>query len=493
MQQAITQPQQPSLQVVGGTAVEQPVSDPFDYQRLPKPLCQPELPSPPYPVEALGRLEQAATKAIEELIQAPAAICAQSVLAACAYTTQQQTDVRMPTGLTRPVSLYLLSVGESGERKSAVDDLASKPLVEHQQERQKGQKALMKAYLDAKKRGDDTAEPPLNPLCLVQEPTFEGLCKLLAEGGPNIALMSDEGGSFLNSHAMSEDNKIRTATGLSSLWDGKALSRPRANQAAEALYGKRLGIHLLVQPAIAGFLMSDASMRDQGFLSRVLISKPDSSQGKRFWREPSQSAISTLREYSSYLKRLLAEPMPLEKGERNILELPALSFDQNAKRAFISFYNDIEKEMGGYGKFAAISGLANKAPEHAARIAAVQGYVNNPGAREIGEETFDRAVTLVRYYLDEALRLVTMAPVNADMVMAQKLFTWICGRGKAYVHLAEVYQFGPAEIRTKTLAMKIIGILEAHDCVIRLPSGTMVGGVARRDAFRLNFPGLPQC
>ena len=324
-QQPTDQPQQPVLQVVGGTTTQQPAADPFNIQRPPQPLSRPIASAQPYPLDALGPIIEQAASAIEELVQAPAAICAQSVLAACAYTAQQQIDVVMPTGSQKPVSVFFLSVGATGERKSAVDD-----------------------------------------------------------------------------HAI-------------------------------------------------------------------------------------------LREYSSLLEALLAEPMPLEKGERNVLDPRPVRLDQDAAKAFKAFYTDIESEVAQGQRFAAISGLANKAPEHAARLAAVQTFITDPTAYAIGVDAFDRAVSLVRYYLDEALRLTAFAPLDHDVALAEMTRDWLINRGKALVHLADVYQFGPNAIRTKATAIKAMTVLEAHDWVIRLPGGTKVDGVARRDVWRLNLPNLPPC
>ena len=62
------------------------------------------------------------TKAIIELTQPLAGICANSVLSAAPLATQGLADVRLPgTGRPHPVSLYPLSIAPSGERKTSCD------------------------------------------------------------------------------------------------------------------------------------------------------------------------------------------------------------------------------------------------------------------------------------------------------------------------------------------------------------------------------------
>ena len=91
----------------------------------PLPLFRPIPPSEPYPVEALGSLAEV-VEAIRDRTQAPDAVCAQSVLGAASLVAQARADVELPTGEARPLSLFLVTVAQSGERKSAADDLASR-------------------------------------------------------------------------------------------------------------------------------------------------------------------------------------------------------------------------------------------------------------------------------------------------------------------------------------------------------------------------------
>jgi hypothetical protein len=71
----------------------------------------------PYPVEALGPLKDYA-EAIHQLTEAPVEICAQSVLGAAALAVQGLADAELPHGGTCPISLFLLTIAQSGERKN---------------------------------------------------------------------------------------------------------------------------------------------------------------------------------------------------------------------------------------------------------------------------------------------------------------------------------------------------------------------------------------
>jgi hypothetical protein len=172
----------------------------------PRPLYRQPLPAEPYPVDKMGPLAEA-TKAIIEVTQAPAGICANAVLAVTALATQALADVCLPgTSRPHPISLYLLSIAESGERKTSADREATQGVRNREQElreiavdqerryrneadaydaarkaavkKGKGDTELIRAALDS--LGGPPAKPPL-PILIVTEPTVEGLVKLLAD------------------------------------------------------------------------------------------------------------------------------------------------------------------------------------------------------------------------------------------------------------------------------------------------------------------------
>jgi hypothetical protein len=87
----------------------------------PRPLVREMPPADPYPTDALGKVLAGAARAIHDRVQAPLAICGQSVLAAATLSVQGHANVQLPMGHVKPVSSYFISVAATGERKSAVD------------------------------------------------------------------------------------------------------------------------------------------------------------------------------------------------------------------------------------------------------------------------------------------------------------------------------------------------------------------------------------
>ena len=110
--------------------------------------------------------------------------------------------------------------------------------------------------------------------------------------------MTDEGGQFFGGHSTKRENALKTATGFSKLWDGSRMNKSRASSEPSVLYGKRVFLHMMVQPGVARTVVGDPMMKDQGLLSRVLIAWPDSKIGSRqISRSPARIAEEFEAEY----------------------------------------------------------------------------------------------------------------------------------------------------------------------------------------------------
>jgi hypothetical protein len=221
-------------------------------EEAPRPLQRDLPPATPFPADALASLLGGAALKMHEVIQAPLGICGNSVLSAAALAVQAHADVVID-GRVFPVSEMFLTIGLTGERKSACDRAALWPHRKHERalcakykldrldyecrhiafEKAKAECLASKQNrsYDAKQAALRELGPaplaPLDPMLLCEEPTYEGLVKLLAVGQPSVGLFTDEGGRFIGGYGMSSDNMLKTAAGLSVLWDGKAIDRVR--------------------------------------------------------------------------------------------------------------------------------------------------------------------------------------------------------------------------------------------------------------------------
>ena len=476
----------------------------------PRPITRELPPAESFPMDALGDVLGGAAQVMSEVIQAPPAMCGQSVLAAAALAVQGHANLTID-GRESPVSEFFITTGVTGERKTAADNAALSPIREFQQtiteqyemdfaEYKRDSKAFEKATkdalggktgggYDAKKRAlDELGEGPVEPVkpfLTCDDPTYEGLVKLLAVGRPSFGIFSDEGGRFIGGHGMKQENQLKTAAGLSHLWDGRAISRVRAGDGASLLPGRRVSFHMMAQPEVAQLMLSNTLLLEQGLLSRCLVTWPESTVGSRFYKEMDLSASPEIRQYSARLLEVLETPLPLAEGKQNELDPRRLPLAGDAKRAWIAFHDAVERNLRKGGTLDAIKGLGNKAPEHAARLAAVLALVDDLQVSSISLEWMEAGIALMTHYLNEALRLFSAGAVSPELTRAQRLLAWLQERRKQEVTLVEVYRFGPNEIRDAGTARGAMAILVNHGWAIRLENGADFEGARRKDAWRI--------
>jgi hypothetical protein len=412
-----------------------------------------EMPPPdPFPIDVLGPVLAPAARAIHDRVQAPIAICGQSVLAAATLAVQAHADVELPIGGKRakPLSGYFVTIADTGERKTEVDFHATWAIRKHEKNLREKNDEQAASYANdkvawdkareaaiKKAKGDRSATkaaldqlgppplPPLSAMITSTEPTFEGLTKQFPNHLPSLGIFSSEGGQFIGGHGMNDENKLKTASGLSGLWDGEPTRRVRGGDGASMFPGRRLTMHLMMQPDVSTLLFQDQLLLGQGILSRILPTAPESAAGKRMPRPEREETGEAIKKYGSLLLKILERPLPLAAGKTNELELRVLPLSKEAIGFFNQFVSNIETSIGPGGDLEPIKGLANKLPEHAARLAAVIELVSDINSAEVSAYNMKAGITLAEHYAAEALRIFEASRVNDDLRLAQRLLDWL--------------------------------------------------------------------
>ncbi|OYZ08258.1 MAG: hypothetical protein B7Y36_17350 [Novosphingobium sp. 28-62-57] len=473
----------------------------------PQPLVR-EIPDGlPYPVDALGPL-QSAVEAVQAMTQAPMAIPAQSALSIAALAVQGFANVETLGG-DRPLSLYCLTIAESGERKTSCDEKLVQTLREYEKEQAKAYREERKAFghehaiwkkqydkaltqvktgktgkAELAALGPEPAPPAMRDR-LVSEPTYEGLTRLFAEGQPSLGLFSDEGGQFLGGYAMAKDNRQKTLTALNDLWQGNPIRRTRQGETAFVLHGRRLSLHLMAQPVVTYGLLSDPVARDSGFLPRCLICQPVSTIGTRLHRE-THVDTAPLYAFGTRLADILHTGMAMDPETRE-LHPKTLRLSEEALALLIGFSDEVERAQAPGGAFELVRGFASKAAEQAARIAGVLSLWQDMSASEVSIGAMRCGIRLAQFYLSEALRLSGAAQVSEEVAQAEALRLWMLStsHGKDWLQARDVVQRGPNRLREQPKAMKAIEMLTETGWLAPYKQGTVLDGSARRQAWRI--------
>lgn len=480
----------------------------------PQPLLREIPPGQPYPVEALGPLRDA-VEAVQGMTQAPVAIPAQSALAVASLAVQGFANVETLGG-DRPLSLYALTIARSGERKSTCDGMLMQGLRDHEREEAalhrdgmkrwltryalwkaqhdaavntvkktgKGGKTQADAEADLAALGDEPAAPP-SPDRTVTEPTYEGLTRKFAEGMPSLGIFSDEGGQFLGGFAMSSDNRQKTLAALNDLWQGNPIRRTRQGEGSFTLYGRRLAVHLMVQPGVARDFMADPKADDTGFLPRFLICEPPSTIGTRL-HGLTRDGTGPLDAFAARLGSILRTPLPMDPESR-ALEPRRLSLAPDARALLTEYADAVEIAQRPGAAMSSVTGYASKSAEQACRIAGVLTLWRDLAAPAVEAEDMASAIELADFYLSEALRLADAAKVSEETDRAERLRRWLVEEWPhAEVMTRDVVQKAPVRaLRETKTATAALGVLERHGWVVALPAGTVVRGAPRSTAWRI--------
>lgn len=481
----------------------------------PEPLRRPTPPSTPYPLVALGPIIRPACESIRRVIQAPDAVCAASLLAAASLAVQGLADVHID-GRVHPLTLWFLSVAESGERKSTVDAEAMRGAREYERERHEAYAGACAVYdaeseqynlqREAAKRdasaikGDGLAarlvklkapQPPSKPVLTAADFTAEGIAKLLRDGRPSIGAFTDEAGLVFGGHGMTKETETRTAATLCKLWDRGELDRVRSGDGALKLYGKRLALHLLAQPIIAERALGNELLARQGFLARCLLAWPDGTAGHRPYVAESLRDDPALAQFTTRTGDLLRRELPLKEGTRDELQPHALTLTADAKAVWVEAYNEVEANEATGLCFEQCKPWASKNAEQALRIAGVLRLIEEPEAVTIDADTVRRAVEIALWHLNEAARLVGTTELSPEVRDAEALLNWCHDTDRKLLDSNAALRLGPNRIRERARFKVAMGVLESAGWAKRIEGGAVVDGARRRKVWHI-VPEEPQ-
>lgn len=474
-----------------------------------RPLFRPLPAAPAFPMDALGALRDPA-EAIQTRTQAPAAICAQSVLGAGTLAVQAHRDVELPGVGRRPLTEFFASVAESGERKTSVDRLALAPAyrIEEQwrgeregqigafandheawkaareaaKKKHKGDRAMIREALN-----DIGAEPkpPPQAMLLVDDFSPEALVLHLRDSRPWAGVFTSEGGVLVGGHAFNDEKAMATGALLNTLWDGNQIRRARVLTGNAFLPGRRCSAHVMMQRVVADKLLGDAVLDGIGLTARMLIVEPESTLGNRPFREAHAVCAETLRAYMDRMMTLLTRQPTMAPDAPDVLDPPAMTLTADARALWVEFHDVVERDLRPGGDLHSIRAFGAKMAEHAGRLAAVLTVYGNPDAMEVDREAVACGITLAQHYAAEMLRLQGGALVSPDLRLAARLVAWWQGRPDPRCYLAAIYQRGLNAISDAATARRIVGVLEEHGWVRRLDPGIVLDGAPRRDAWVL--------
>lgn len=397
----------------------------------------------PFPLDALPDIIREHVQEVVEITQCPIALAVNSALGALSGAAQGHFDVARDANTNIPISLWFMTVAESGERKSSADRFCFEPFktwesiqhLEYSNQLQK-YKLELEAYEIAKSaikssskkqspeeimhqlRRLEVPEPPIEKIILWETFTTEALIKHLS-GFPIAYGCVNEAGTLLGGYATKPENVQRTFATWNKLWDGQSVKDVTRGEGTRFVASPRFTFQLMLQESIYNSLLGIGNGMAQGIglTSRFLVCQPESTMGMRFYSEP-PNRINRINRFTKILTQFLDKSMNLEDG---VLKPAVLKLSPEAKVEWIEFHNLVEQELGFEGDYQAIKSIAAKSAENLLRISANFQVAIEPNANEISAEVMRSAKEVANYYLNEALKMA----LPQAQIDAEKILNWL--------------------------------------------------------------------
>lgn len=453
------------------------IADPYTAWPNPQPLTE-KIVAQEYPLDALPDSLRGAVEEVLGFTKAPVVLVASSALASLSLATQAYVDIKRAEKLTGPTSLFLLTIADSGERKSTCDGFFSKAIQIYEQGQAELAKPVLKnhaaavsawnaeregvlsAIKDAGKKGKSVAElrdnltliehdkpePPRIPKLIRGDETPENLAYVMAKEWPAGGVISSEAGVVFGAHGMGKDSIMRNLGLLNILWDGGELSVGRRTTESFTVRGARLTVALQVQEAtlLSFFDRSGGLARGTGFLARFLVAWPESTQGYRPFTDPPES-WPKLAGFHRRITEILNIPAPID--DEGALNPFLMAFTPEAKTAWVAFHDALEGELRSGGELYDVRDVASKTADNAARLAALFHVFEHGFEDAVGFDSFERASRIAAWHLHEARRFFGELALPVELANAVRLDSWLleyCKRERTYsAPRRELQRLGP--------------------------------------------------
>lgn len=391
-------------------------------------------------------------------------IAVQAVLSAVSLACQDLIWIDRGIGEKSACSLYMLAVTDTGARKSRADSTVTSAIEVYDREKRAEYSRLIEegAYLSKERRRtitelekdsrawrrqirtltirgpkDDSntveaakteleeVERRLAELCreesgyraprlqrvLYSKIPIRQLEQNLAENWPSAGLFSDEAAGILNARGESD------MSSLDKLWEGKAIDVVgRTVRESFFIEDPRLTMSLMVQPIVFDrFLERKGELaKGIGFMSRVLLSRPDTPYGKRIVDTSVPRMTEWIELFNNRVRALLSHGHSdiALRGERR----QTLHFSPAAQQVWEKDFNEMERATADDGQLVYEREFVNRYGEHVARVAALFHFfehgkldgassIDDTVEGEIPEPTVTSAISVVEWYLREFKRV----------------------------------------------------------------------------------------
>ena len=465
---------------------ESPVTKPPQW---PEPTLPGTMPTPAISTDVLATWARDMVEAVAAGTQTPPALGVMVCLSVLATVFQGRYEVEPLPGYREPLSLWGIGTAPPGARKTAVMNALSAPFMRWEKlqadrlrpaiakvnaQRAVAKKRIERLQQDAAKAKDasereaitteiqrEEVEMPKEaraPRVFTNDCTSERLQALLVEYGGRMAVLSDEGGIFMNLAGLYNGGNANNDVYLKS-HAGSSIRVDRADRCAH-IDKPALSFGLLLQLGVLSEAGNNRRFRDTGLLARFLYFMPISNVGQRDVRSNKPVPLAMRDEYERHLIELMDGLQESDSAPK------VLTMTDPARECWLDLAEEIEQHQGDGGKYESISDWTSKLPGATARIAALLELAEvGLLAEEVSHSAMDRATRLARLLIPHAQAAFGLLGTDATDTDATAILKWIRANDKSDVSRRELQKGQEGRFRSVERLKKALERLEAQDVV----------------------------
>ncbi len=354
-----------------------------------------------FPVDKLPPLFRDSILELSREIESPIGLIGMSAISVAAFAVQQHVDTLSMSGSGEATSIFTMTVAESGERKTAsakaylrkLHDYAASIRQEREIEADAWQIAEYKVKqeiadlrsqplpnADARAARDEgirqrkaaLGDRPWRAGGIVTDVTAEALYAILDRCRPSALLETSEAGGFFGGFSMRPENMLATMAWYTRFWDGDPVSKSTLKSIGDdGLTGRRLSLMLSGQPSIVVPALRKPELMGQGFLARVLLSFPPSTQGQRMGDFATGEAPFTDTLTDRFLEAYKVEPSGFDMAGR---VMPWAEEALAARK--VERRERVEPSLASGGDLAPFRALGNRILANASRLATIFAFID---------------------------------------------------------------------------------------------------------------------
>lgn len=397
-------------------------------------------------------LLQMAVSEASHNVQVSKAMAFTSALGAMSTACQGLIQVKQPTGNIVNTNLSLLTIAESGERKTSIEKLFFRSIRDLQTELMQravderkaferkmrtwkvrysvAEKVYKKAYLehlddpeniDLLEESEDCLqqledvdkqkpEPPVEIRFIYDDSTPQALVRKMNDHYRHACLLSSEANGMFNGKVF-EDLHL-----LNSLWDGIDITVDRTSMPSFVLADARLTLALMAQMRVLNTFLFKRGQeaRGLGFLARFLVVRPHHLAGHRDANK-TMSELENVNLFNERIRALMLRDIESNKGRDPKTRPPKtmLKFTADAGELWSTYARHIEEEQQKYGKYEFYTDHASKLMDNMSRVAGIIHYFHDESEKDsyINKTTLAYAYQVCMRYSKHFMKYIAEEPL----------------------------------------------------------------------------------